>query len=148
LKAGNKLIIEEEKKMAKEEKTKEDLEFDIHWEESEKKKLLICTAVCCGLGIIIGVITGIIQSNMENIFFGLWFGTGAGGVISYITGIPSVFKQAVKEHGFLEGLKTTLLGILLWVFIFAILGPVILLIRVLIMNYKIKKFKKLLSELG
>ena len=144
---GSLYIEMEEKKMANVENlSKEDLEQDIWWEKREKKILLICSAICCGIGLIIGVVTA--DGDGSTIFYGIWFGAGIGGAIGYIRSVPYTFKQAVEEEGFGEGLKSTLLGLLFWLIIFAIAGPVSLLIRILRMNFKIKKFEKRLSELG
>jgi hypothetical protein len=140
----------EESKMADlEKKSKEDLEFDIYWEKREKKILLICSAICCGIGIIIAVITGIKEGfEGDHFFVGIWFGTGIGGAIGYIRGLPHAFKETMKTEGFVESLKSTILGLLLWLVIFALAGPVSLLIRILRMNFRIKKFEKQLSALG
>ena len=128
---------------------REQLELDIAWEKREKKILLICSAVCCGLGLIIGTIVGISEGGIENIiiyiFVGMWAGTGVGGALSYVPGIPYAFKKSMKEEGFGGALKSTLLGILIWFLIFWIIGPVGLLIRVLMRNHKIKKLQKRLG---
>jgi hypothetical protein len=127
---------------------REDLILNIEWEKREKKILLICSAVCCGLGLIIGIVSGVRDSNVfVAVFMGLWIGTGIGGAVSYVPNIPYAFKQTMKEEGFGEALKTTLVGILIWFFIFWIIGPIGLLVRVLIRNHKIKKLEKRLSVL-
>jgi|TergutMp193P3_1026864.scaffolds.fasta_scaffold33110_2 uncharacterized BrkB/YihY/UPF0761 family membrane protein len=128
---------------------RESLIWDIEWEKREKKILLICSAICAALGLIIGIVVGISESGVfMTAFMGLWIGTGIGGAISYVPDIPYVFKQTMKEEGFGEAVKSTLIGILIWFFIFWFLGLVGLLIRVLIKNHKIKKLEKRLSDIG
>jgi cell division protein FtsX len=137
----------EESKMAKlEQEEKEKLEFDLAWEQKEKKILLICTLVCFVIGTVIGVVTGISEGEAAFVIFaGMWFGVGIGGAIGYIPSIPYLFKQSVKEEGFGEGIKSAFVGILIWVFIFAALGLLGFLIRLLVKNHKIRKLQKRLS---
>jgi len=128
---------------------REDINSDIEWEKREKKILLVCSAVCCGLGTIIGIVVGIRGIEVfSSVFAGLWVGTGIGGAISYFPTIPYVFKDTMKEEGFGAALKTILIGILIWVFVFGFIGPIGLLVRVLIRNQKIKKLEKCLNNLG
>jgi MFS family permease len=140
-------LLEEGKKMTE----RENIEWDIEWEKRAKKILLICSAVCCGLGFVIGLVLGISGGSMEEvlggIFGGIWIGTGVGGAIGYFPYIPRVFMQDMRENGLKEALIGILLGILVWVCIFGLIGPVGLPIRILRMNFRIKKFEKRLSEL-
>jgi len=138
--------MEERKWTAEEVKAaKEKIENDLWWEKRQKKIILICSAVCCGLGLIIGVVATSGNDVMAGIFWGIWIGTGIGGAIGYFPTIPHVFVQAMREEGFGEALKNTLIGIFFFLIIFSLLGPIGLLIRVLRMNYRIKKFEKQLS---
>jgi len=141
------------------EKTRDDIEWELEWEKKEKKLLLICTAICAGIGIIIGAIAGITEGGGAESFFGmgflgLWIGAGVGGAISYLPSIPHMFKQRVKEgggclgEGCFDTVKNLLIGILIWLVIFSLLGPIGLLIRILLANRKIKQLEKLLSEFG
>jgi len=130
--------------------SREDLMRDFEQEKRQKKILLICSAVCSSLGLVIGVISGVIwHGDMEGIFTfafaGLWIGTGFGGTISYLPGIPYAFSMALKEEGFGGAIKTTLIGIFVWFFGFMFLGPIGLLVRVLMKNHRIKKLAKLLA---
>jgi hypothetical protein len=132
-----------------EKEKREDLELEIAWEKREKKILLICSAVCCGLGLIIGVVAGISNGDLGSALLGgIWIGTGIGSSISYIPEISRDFKKAMKGEGFGEALKTAFIGILVWFFIFGVIGPIGLLIRVSIKNNKIKKLEKRLSTAG
>ena len=127
-----------------------ELEQEIWWEKRAKKILLICSGVCCGIGLIIGVVTGlqsygglgVFANVFSHVFLGIWFGTGIGGAIGYISVIPRVFKETMEEEGFKSALVSTLLGLLFWLIIFGLLGPVSLLIRILRMNFRIRRFEK------
>jgi len=144
--------------MAKKERTKEDVEIDLWWEKKEKKLLLICSAICCGLGLIVGLVVGITEGGSDiifaGIFGGLWIGTGVGVFISYLPRIPHNLKQEVKEGGgcLAEGcsdivinfLKTIAIGLI----ILSALGPIGLLIRFLWGKHEIKKLEKELSSFG
>jgi len=135
--------------MADEKNERESLAWDIEWEKKEKKIMLICTAVGAGLGLIIGIVVGVQESGVAMMaLMGLWIGSGIGCALSYIPNIPYAFKETMKREGFGEAVKTTFFGILVWLLIFWIIGPVGLLIRLLIRNHKIKKLEKRLSELG
>jgi hypothetical protein len=141
------------------ERTRDDIERELEWEKKWKKILLICAAICAGIGIIIGAILGIteigdIEGFFGGFFGGLWIGTGVGNIISYLPGIPHMFKQRVKEgggclgEGCFDSVKDFLIGLLLWMGIFTVLGPIGLLIRFLLSNHSIKKLEKELSEFG
>jgi uncharacterized membrane protein len=139
--------LEEERKMAElTQGEREEIESDIAWEKREKKIFLICTLVCFVIGTIIAVVVGI-DSGIDGstIFYGMWFGTGIGGAIGYIRTLPYVVKKTIQEEGFGEGIKTVLLGLLVWVLIFAAIGMIGFLIRLLMKNHKIKKLEKSLS---
>jgi len=156
---GSLYIEMEEKKMVKE-RTREDIEWDLEWEKRWKKILLICSAIFCGLGIIIGAVLGItegggIEGFLGGFFGGLWVGTGVGGFISYIPNIPHALKRAAREgggcsnsDGCFESVKDLLIGILIWLVVLSMLGPIGLLVRFLWGKYKIKKFERELSEFG
>jgi len=131
-----------------EKKSRKELEVDIAWEKREKKILLICSAVCCGLGLIFGVVLSISARDPWLWFGGIWIGTGIGAVIGYVTGIPYIYKETMKERGTGEALKATLIGILIWFIIFSFIGPIGLLIRIFRINQRIKKYEKCLSEAG
>jgi len=148
----------EEKKMAKRERTKEYVEWELEWEKKEKKLLLICTAICSGLGLIIGVVAGI-QSGEEIatiigiIIAGIWIGTGIGLVISYFPHIPHMFKQRVQEsggcfgEGCMDNVTDLIKGLLIWLVILSALGPIGFLVRYLMGNHTIKKLEKELSQM-
>jgi len=120
---------------------KNNIEFNIWYEERAKKILLICSAICFGLGLIFGVVVLTDANSLSTgIFLGIWYGTGLGGVISLF---PRLFR-AHKESGKKLSLGLTLVLSLF----FMLIGPISLLIRILRMNYRIKKFKKQLSALG
>jgi hypothetical protein len=151
----------EEKKMAKE-RTRDDVEWELEWEKKQKKILLICSAIFCGLGIIGGVAFGIAMGSGDIVIniiagvfvYGVWLGTGIGGAISYIPHIPHMFKQSVREgggclgEGCFDSVTGLLKGILIWLVIFSVLGPVGLLIRFLLAKHKIKQLEKELSGFG
>jgi len=138
---GDDNFIADRKATEENEETKKNLEFDIWYEERAKKILLICSAICFGLGLIFGVVVLTDANSLSTgIFLGIWYGTGLGGVISLF---PRLFR-AHKESG-----KELSLGLTLVLSLFFMLiGPISLLIRILRMNYRIKKFKKQLSALG
>jgi hypothetical protein len=112
--------------------------------KQEKKELKILLILSC-IGFVIGVIIGIFTYNdsgeIIGIFLGMWFGIGIGGALSYITVLPGTIVDAIKREGFGDGIKTALLGILFGLAIFAVAGPIGLLIRVLRTNSKIKKIR-------
>jgi hypothetical protein len=140
----------EESKMAEltqEERT--DVEVNLAWEKREKKIFLICTLVCCiiGIGTGIGLAVGYGDINiiLGGIFGGMWLGTGIGGSVDYFRNLPHIVKEFVKEKGLGEGFKAVLIGLFGWVIIFTLLGVLGFLIRLLMKNHKIKKLGKLLS---
>jgi len=59
--------------------------------------------------------------------------------------IPYIFKATFQEEGLGGALKTTLIGIFIWFFIFMFLGPIGLLVRVLKGSLKIKGLEKCLA---
>jgi len=134
--------------MSKLEEEREELKFDIEWEKRAKKILLICTAICCGIGLIIGVAQGIVMQEsildvlLGVLLFGIWFGPGLGGAISLFPSLYYVHKEA-KKRG--EENSSAVFILILFLF-FLFVGPIGLLVRVLRMNYRIKKFKNQLSE--
>ena len=135
--------------MAKLEKLREDLEFDIAWEKRARKILLICTAICCGLGLIYGVAYGTDVGGSQNVLmsvllFGIWLGPGLGGAVSLVPILFEAHKEA-KRRGEDPESSFWLSVVLFFILVFA--GPVGLLIRILRMNYRIKGFEKRLSEL-
>jgi zinc transporter ZupT len=140
----------EEKKMDELEKRREDLEFKIYCEKRAKKILLICTAICAGLGLIGGVVAGIVGKSIYDfalavVAWGIWAGPGLGGAISIIPLLHSVQKEAEKR-GEDESQNTFIFNVILFV-LFFLAGPVGLLIRILRMNFKIKKFERQLKAL-
>lgn len=142
----------EESKMAEAEKTsKEDLELDIWWEKKAKKILLICTLICCGLGIIGGVAYGISDGSFYSVLigiasFGLWCGVGFGGAISLV---PMFFSHQNAAHERGEGAenRSIIINLILFLF-FWFVGPLGFLMRILRLNHRIKKFEKQLNALG
>jgi hypothetical protein len=125
---------------------REEIVSDIAWEKREKKIFLICTLVCFVIGTIIGIVASIDEGEAGSmLFYGIWIGTGIGGAVGYIRSLPYVVKKSVQEEGLGEGLKTVLIGIVVWVIIFAFLGIIGFLIRLLMKNHKIKKYEKLLG---
>jgi len=139
--------------MAKE-RTRDDVEWELEWEKKNKKFFLICCAVCTGIGLIAGIVMAIIEGNPIYVLGLLWVGTGVGNIITYIPYIPHMFKQSVREgggcfgEGCFESVKDFLIGILIWMGIFTVLGPIGLLIRFLWSNHRIKKLEEELSEFG
>jgi tetratricopeptide (TPR) repeat protein len=111
--------------------------------QREIKRLLICSGVCAVIGIIIGIIScgGYYGDGrlLGNIFLGIWIGAGIGAALEFIVAVPGTFKQAVKEDGFSAGVKSTIIGLLIWLAIFIIGGPIGLLVRVLKKKHEIKK---------
>jgi len=130
------------------EERKERCEFDIYYEKRAKKILLICTAICGGLGLIGGIAGGIsVGGGIEILAFiivGLWFGVGFGGAISLIRMFIYLHKEAAKRGE--ENFSFVFTLIEFFVILFA--GLLGLLIRILRLNHRIKKFEKRLSELG
>jgi hypothetical protein len=134
--------------MAELEKLREDLKFDIWWEKRARKILLICTAICCGLGLIGGVAYGIEGSEnvlMSVLVFGIWFGPGLGGAVSIVPILFEAHKEA-KRKGDDEQASFWISVVLFFIFMFA--GPIGLLIRILRMNHRIKNFEEQLSASG
>ena len=135
-----------------EERTREDVEWELEWEKRNKKFFLICSAVCAGIGLIIGIVMAITDSSPEYTFLGLWIGAGGGNAISFFPRIPHMFKRSVKEgggcfgQGCFENVKDLLIGIVIWLFIFSALGPIGTLIRFLVCNHSIKKLERLLGS--
>jgi len=120
-----------------EEKSREALEFDIHWEEKARKILLICSAVGFILGTIIGM--SIIGHVDGEFIIWMWLGIGFGGAVSIIPILYEVHKEANdRDFSFWFSI------VIFFIFMFA--GPIGLLIRILRMNYRIKKFENQLSE--
>ena len=131
-----------------EKKSRKELELEIAWEKRAKKILLICSAVCCGIGLIVGVVYAISEGTFGAVLGGIWIGIGIGGVIGFIPNTPHFFKQEMEKKGFGEALKSTLIGILGALIVFSFIGPIGLLIRILRINQRIKKFEESLSEVG
>jgi len=137
-----------------EERTREYVEWELEWEKKQKKFFLICCAICAGIGLIVGIVMAISDGAPMYVLGGFWIGTGAGNIISYLPAIPHAFKQKVKEgggcfgEGCFESVKNLLIGLLLWMGIFTVLGPIGLLIRFFISNHSIKKLENELSEFG
>ena len=135
-----------------ENESREDLEFDIVWEKRARKILLICTAICTGLGLIGGAAQGIaMEEGIMNVVvfvvaYGLWLGPGLGGAISRIPMMHYIQKEARKRGE--ESARNTLILNLIEFFFFLFVGPLGLLVRILRMNSRIKKFEKRLSEFG
>jgi len=123
--------------MAEVEEAKEDLEQDIAWEKRARKILLICSAVCCGIGLIIGV--ALAQNGGSYAIVGMiWVGIGLGGALT------KFFKFSNAYNG--TNISSIFWLVLFLFFLFA--GPIGLLIRILRMNSRIKKFEGQLSALG
>jgi len=130
---------------------REELEFDIAWEKRAKKIILICSAICGGLGLIIGVVIGIKEGGISlfvgGFLGGLWIGTGLGGAISLV---PRFFRHQIEAHDRggekAEEHAITFNFIMFFFLLFA--GPLGLLIRVLRINHRIKDFEEQLSALG
>jgi len=146
--------------MAEVELTREDLEWDLALEKRAKKSLLICTAICTGIGLIFGLVWGISEAKGDAIeyivyiaggliAFGIWLGSGLGGAITLIPQQLWVMKEVTKRMIKGETGHTFFIGEFLFkFFLFLIIGPLGLLIRILRMNYRIKKFEKSISELA
>jgi hypothetical protein len=100
----------------------------------EKKIILICSTVGLVIGTIIGATNG-------NAFLGVWFGIGVGGALGFIPEIPGIFMIGYRDSGFTEALKSTFIGGIIWLVIFAVAGPIGILIRILKINSKIKKLQ-------
>jgi hypothetical protein len=133
--------LEEEKNMSDQEALKNKNDEGVKQEKKELKILLILSGIGFIIGAIIGISASLESGEIIGIFLGMWFGIGIGGALSFITEIPYHFKSAVREKGFGEGIKSALMGILLWLAIFAVAGPIGLLIRVLRTNSRIKKIR-------
>jgi tetratricopeptide (TPR) repeat protein len=99
-----------------------------------KKILFIGSAIGFVLGALFGAGSG-------NAFGGMWFGIGSGVALSYITDMPGVFMATLNKEGFIEAVKTAVVGGILWFFIFMITGPIGFLIRILRINKDIKLFQ-------
>jgi len=130
------------------EKRREDIEFNIYQEKKEKKILLICCAICSGLGFVSGVVYGIYTRSMYDflmgiIAWGIWAGPGFGSAISLIPIYISIYKNSKKRGETDIGVITNVIFFL--VFFFA--GPIGLLIRVLRKNSLIKKYERQLKAL-
>lgn len=129
---------------------KEDLEFEISYEKKAKKVLLICTAICGGIGLVGGLIGGISSGGVEYIlggfFGGIWFGTGLGGAISLV---PLFFRHqnAAHERGEEAEDRAIWINLILFFFLFFV-GPLGLLVRILRINHRIKGFEEELKQLG
>jgi hypothetical protein len=132
--------------------SREDLELDIVWEKRAKKILLICTAICSGLGLIGGAVQGIaMEEGMLSVVafvvaYGIWLGPGLGGAISLIPMHRYLQKEA-RNRGEEASKFTAISNLIEFVFILFV-GPLGLLVRILRMNSRIKKFEKRLSALG
>jgi len=132
------------------EKRRENLEFNIYWEKRVKKILLICTAICSGLGLIGGIVAGIIGRSIYDlamgvVAWGIWAGPGLGGAISIIPVLHYSQKEANKR-GEDESQNTFIFNVIFFL-IFFFAGPVGLLIRILRMNFRIKKFERQLRTI-
>ena len=125
--------------MAEEEnKSKEELESDIAWEKRARKILLICSAVCCVIGLIIGMALAQDGGSSSDISYMIWFGIGLGGALT------KFFKFSNAYNG-------TTISSIFWLVLFLFFffaGPIALLIRILRMNSRIKEFEGQLSALG
>jgi integral membrane sensor domain MASE1 len=120
-------------------KNKNDVEVNMG--KKELKILLILSGIGFIIGAIIGIKASVESGEIDSVFLGMWFGIGIGGALSFIVAIPYMFKTFVREKGFGEGVKAALGGILVWLAIFAVAGPIGLLIRGLRINSRIKKIR-------
>jgi hypothetical protein len=120
------------------------------YEVKTAKKEIRILLICSGIGFILGVIFGANNNFMgfygiESVLFGMWFGIGVGGILSYIPLIPRILKTAHKEKGS-DGvgdlLGSLFIGGIIWFFIFGVSGPIGLLIRVLKKKSQIRKLQK------
>jgi len=126
--------------MSKLEEEREELKFDIEWEKRAKKILLICTAICGGLGLIIGVSIAISEGIFGVALGGIWLGIGFGGAITFV---PLIFRVHMRE----DQESPIWVSIIFFLF-FAIIGPVGLLIRILRLNHRINNLENELNALG
>jgi len=131
--------------MAEEEKTKEDLEVDIVLEKKARKILIICSAVCCVIGIIAGVGLAV-EGDSSFVWTTIWISIGLGGALTKLPIFSVAHLSASKGGGIIETLSAIFWIALFLVFLFA--GPVGLLIRILRMSIRINKFEEQLSALG
>jgi hypothetical protein len=135
-----------------ENESREDLEFDIVWEKRAKKILLISTAICSGIGLIGGAVQGIVMDEgILNVFafviaYGIWLGPGLGGAIRRIP-IHHYLQKEARKRGE-EATKFAIILNLIEFFFLLFVGPLGLLVRILRINSRIKKFEKRLSEFG
>jgi len=106
--------------------------YEVVTGRKEKKVLLILSAIGFVLGAIIGGSDG-------SILMGMWFGIGIGGAVSFLPVIPGIFMSGFRREGFVEAVKTTVLGGIIWFIIFMVAGPIGLLIRILKINKKMKE---------
>lgn len=91
----------------------------------ESRNFLLITSA---IGLILGTIIGV---SARNVFAGMWFGIGGGVALSYISFLPVLFRGFCRDEGFIEGMKSTLGGGVVWFFIFMLIGPIGFIIRLL-----------------
>lgn len=112
--------------------------FDESYESRTAKKEIKLLLICSAIGLVFGLIFGIYS---RNVFIGMWFGIGAGGILSFLPLIPGTIKTVYREEGS-DGIGSLFLGGIIWFFIFGFAGPIGLLVRVLKKRSQIKKIQK------
>lgn len=110
---------------------------DISKVRTAKKEIKILL-ICSGIGLIIGTMYGIAG---KNVLLGIWFGIGAGAILSFIPLIPGIIKTMYREKGS-DGIGDLFLWEIVWFFIFGFAGPIGLVVQILRKNKQIKKFQK------
>jgi len=108
--------------------------YEVATEKKELKVLLILSAI----GFVLGALIGTANIEEGGIFFGMWFGIGIGGALSFIPGIPGIFKRVFKKDGFIEAIKVSVGGSVVWFILFMLAGPIGLIVRVIKKRRKIK----------
>jgi hypothetical protein len=116
--------------------------YEIRTAKKEIKILLICS----GIGLILGIIIGANNNFMgfygiESVLFGMWFGIGAGGILSLLPITFRAIKTKYREKGS-DGAGDLFLGFIFWFFLLCFAGPIGLLVRVLKKKIEIKKLQK------
>ncbi len=91
----------------------------------ERIILLVCTVI----GLVVGILIGKKVNYGEVDFFSIWFGIGGGVALSFLPETPGIFMLGWEEDGFIEAIKSTFIGGIIWLAIFAIAGPIGLIIR-------------------